>query len=86
MIGADSKTTKAAVVPYFPHLAALHPDTIFTAFREHKGEKQLVEFTIFYTEPGQEKMRIDAELKDQDYAAPTNIRITYWGKAIGANR
>ena len=83
-VAAGGKTTLEESVEYFPHMAALDPDTVVTVFREYKPKNELVEYTVFYREPGKEKMRIDAELKDTDLVSPRNIKIIRWGKAIGA--
>lgn len=69
---------------YFPHFRALHPDTKYQVYRELKHEKNVVELTIFYREPGEDKKRVDAEfdIEDQDDLGPHTIRIVYWGSAV----
>lgn len=70
-----------------PHTRALHPDSHFQIYREFKPREEKVEITVFYREPGKDKMRIDAEFDEDcilDDLGPHNIRITYWGNAVRA--
>jgi len=84
-VNDGGKTTLEESIKYLPNMAALDPDTTVTAFREFKPKKNVVEYTIFYREPGQEKYRIDAEFDvTKGEPTPHTIRIVRWGKAAGA--
>jgi len=73
---------------FIPNMAALHPETIIQVYREWKPATGKVEITVFYREPGEEKMRIDAEIDEAAVASGEisykNVKIISWGPAVKA--
>lgn len=73
------------VLQAIPSLAFVHPDTVFHLYREYKPMRDVIEYTIFYREPGRDKFRIDAEVDGQTLGngtdiGPHNLRIVSWRK------
>lgn len=77
------------ILRYFPHLTRTHQDTVFQVYREHKVDRGVIELIIFFREPGESKIRIDAEWIMDPWSEDlkldaTEIKITYWGDATRA--
>lgn len=87
----DAVVKREEMIAVFPHLARTDEATSFQMYRQTKdnGAFHTVELTIFYREPGKQKMRIDAEFDWNDYydqlkLLPTDIKIVKWGLATEA--
>ena len=83
--GSGGIVTRDKVVEVFPHLARTHEDTVFHVYRELKADKNVVDLTLFYKEPDEEKQRIDGEFDlgmFDDVLLPEMVKITYWGSAV----
>lgn len=66
----------------FPNMRTLHPDTKVEIYREYNKNMDAIEITVFYREPGEEKMRIDAEARFIDERVELSledIKIIRWG-------
>lgn len=74
------------VLRVIPSLAFTVEGTTFKLYREYWPLRDVIEFTIFYREPGKDKYRITAEVDvmSGDEVGPNNFRITEWRKYEGS--
>lgn len=72
------------LISVFPHLEVLHTNTRFELHSDYLPKDDLILLTLFFTEPGRRRMRVDAEWRpvgeDLD-PVPSEVRINYWGTA-----
>lgn len=84
----QAETSVENMAQLIPNLAALHEDTHFKCFREFKPMRDEFEFTIYYREPGKDKVRIDCSIDAQSFVDgeidPKKVRVQYWN--VNANR
>lgn len=91
-VAENSHATLEQTIKYFPNFAALHPDTRIQAYREFKPLRDVIELTLFWREPGEDKMRLDAEIdvknlmkdSESEGVQPKHIKILFVGSAVTA--
>jgi hypothetical protein len=79
-----NKEGKKDMFKSFPHLRSLDDGTNFVFFKSYVPNLDMIQFTIYYQEPGKARKRLDAEMIDSSKKEKAkNIRIVAIADAGG---